>query len=177
MKPLPLQKLYPIVIILALIGVAISQRAGDVQQADAKLAALKASPHWEPWEAKGHAWCTSELDLQNPMVGFTYPIHHPPGDRELVMETVRRLVRTGVKKQPWTEEWLHRFKILNTRCRNSWTEIYLSLNGKDRERVDELLNNPQHATEADYRQAILRVNYAEMATAEAALEWYPPAQE
>lgn len=176
MRILAGKKLYPILIILALIGVAVSQSASDKQQENAALAALKASQHWEPWAASG-VFCQSELDLQHPGVPFTYAIQHPPGDRELVMETVRRLVRTGAKPVPWPEPAIQRFRMLKTVCLESWQESYDRLNYKNRQAADTLLEGTLHPTEADYREVVLRVLYATMGTAETALEWYAPAQE
>jgi len=176
MNVLSAKKLYPLLIILALIGVAMSQRAGARQQDDAALAALKASPYWEPWAATG-VFCQSELDLQHPKVPFNYHLQHPPGDRELVMETVRRLVRTGATPVPWPEPSIQRFRMLRTVCLESWEIAFGKLSHKNRQAANALLEETPHPTEANYREVVLRIIYGKMGTAEAALEWYAPAED
>lgn len=176
MKKVTIKTLYPLIIVLVVITVGVAQRIAQHQTQDAALKRLMASPYWEPWENHG-VYCQSELDLQDPRIPFTYSIIHPPGDRELVNETVRRLVRTGAKPQPWPEASLYRFQILRTTCYESWTAVYGKLRLENRRKVDALLEGMEHPTEADYRKAILQCGYEDMGTVDAALEWYPPAEE
>ncbi len=176
MQKLTVRKLYPLAIVLALIGVGITQWIGQKQTTDAATKAMMASPYWEPWETHG-VFCQSELDLQNPNIPFSYEINHPPGDRELVMETVRRLVRTGATPQAWPEASLSRFLMLKTVCVDSWEEAYGKLRLESRRHVDALLEYTEHPTEADYRAAILQSSYEKMGTVNAALEWYLPAED
>jgi hypothetical protein len=176
MRRIHVQTLYPLLIITVLAGVWLLTRMNDQHTEQAAESALHRSPFWEPWAAHG-VYCQSELDLQNPNVPFTYHIGHPPGDRALVNETVRRLVRTGATPQPWPEASIQRFRILSTSCVDSWEELYSKLTLVNRDRASALLNYKEHPAEEDYRQASLRALYEPMGTADAALEWFPKADE
>ena len=172
MKQRTIQRFYPLLLVIILVGVWQFNRVSDQHTEQAARAALQNSVYWEPHEYFG-VWCQSELNLGNPRIPFNYTVYHPPGDRELVMETVRRLVRTGAKPQPWPEESLYRFAILRTKCVRSWKELYDGISWTKRSEAAALLEHPDHPTEADYRQALIRVAYKEMGTVDAALEFYP----
>lgn len=172
MKKFTFQRFYPLLIVIMLISVWLANRWSDTQTEQAARSALQNSVYWEPHEYFG-VWCQSDLNLGNPRIPFNYTLYHPPGDRKLVMETVRRLVRTGAKPQPWPEESLYRFAILRTKCLRSWKELYDGISWTKRSEAASLLEHPDNPTEADYRQALIRVAYEEMGTVDAALEWYP----
>lgn len=173
MKRFTFHKLYPVLMILVLVGVWLVNGMNEKHTEQAAKSALQNSIYFQPWAAYG-VWCQSELDLQNPRVPFTFDLGHPPGDRELVNETVRRLVRTGAT-QPWPEASIQRFRILRTVCVDSWSELYGKLSFTGQGKAAAFLHDPAHPTEEDYRQAIIHATYDEMGTTDAALEWFPVA--
>lgn len=164
-------RLYGLLILTILMLVALSVTFVNRQRREAQEAVVKQSLYGQPWEAFG-VWCASELNLQQPHIPFTVEIEHPPGDREILDETIRKLVRTGATPQPWPENALDRYLILRTRCKASWAEVY-ELKRSERRKIEARLHNPQQPDEADYRQAILREEFEYSGTADAALEWFP----
>lgn len=176
MKRISYKRIYPLLILLALIGVGMFQRMAYQFREEFRLAELKASPYWEP--STGHGvYCYSEVDLADPRIPFTVGFSHPPGDRELVNETVRHLLRTGAKPQPWPEEQIQRFRIVRTVCMDRWEEIPQKLILKRQQAISALLEGIEHPTESDYRDAVLRSEYTKMGTVDAALEWFPKVED
>jgi hypothetical protein len=164
-------RLYGLAVLTLLVLVWLALMVNNRQQRAAEAALRQGSLYYEPWASFG-VWCESELDLQQDPIPFTVALEHPPGNRETMNETIRRLVRTGAPPQPWPEDALEKYRVLNTRCKRSWAEVY-EQKWRARVPIDALLETPAHPTEADYRQAILRQAYEPIGTAEAALAWFP----
>ncbi len=171
MKTIKGDRRYGLSVLTLLILVWLVLMVNNRQQQAAEAALFQGSLYGEPWAAFG-VWCESELNLQQDHIPFTVPLEHPPGTRETLNETIRLLVRTGEPPQPWPEDALTRYAILNTQCKRSWAEVYQQ-KWRSRAAIDALLENPSHPTEADYRQAILRHQYQAVETVDAALTWFP----
>lgn len=170
------QTLYGLIILIVIASIALTTSVSQWQKRRAQQEALQNSRYWQPQESFG-VWCTSEVDVRQPAIPFNFWIQHPPGNREVLDETIRQLGRSGIELEPWPEEVIRGYVILETHCANSWSDVYQVSNSTRRREIHAFLRNPEQPSEADLRQAILRAAYERMGTAEKALELFPPAED
>jgi len=113
-----------------------------------------------------HAWhgvaCKSEINIGEPEVPFNVYIFHPPTrERAVVSDTIQKLPEHNSTPgdELWPEQWIKQYLIINTKCLDTWQEVYKSWSFRNYKKTYEMLPNNRVPTETEFRQAILKVRY------------------
>lgn len=126
-----------------------------------KQAAAEGSPYHDPWAWHGVA-CLSKLNLQDPMVPFEVSIVHLPGqERSIVDQAIQELPEQNATKdgEPYSDTMMERYLIIRTACRDTWKDVYEKWGFAGHAAARQLLPSNRTPTEAEYRNAVLRLRF------------------